>query len=376
MATANQIKANRENAQKSTGPTSEEGKKTASLNSLKHGFSGGFLVPPGMEIAATEERTGEWHASFRPFEAFDVWLVATVAAETIRIDRCRVHEAVIRERNARRAADELCWNEDRRIAVDALAVNLPKRPDMIARKLRQTMQGVDWLAERWNGLGHILEFGGQWGEAQCSLALDLLGVPLDLRGGPTMIDVPEGRDATQWHFALASREVTRLRDLQKMSLSNWDANDREVAMAGLEPTPDPNLRLVRRYERASNRRLEWAIDQLKARKREPMHHLPERDRPLSDPRPSYRTDATEQERAEREEHEAQRFKAWSKLADTEVVHDFPMPDQLVADALDEPIAAPVAPQSPKLADAVRRPSEPMGNRKARRAAAARARKAR
>jgi hypothetical protein len=376
MATQNQIRANRENAKKSTGPTSDAGKEVARGNALKHGLAAKLLLPPGMEVAAAEERTGHWLASFRPFEAFDVWLVGSVAAESIRIDHCRVHEAVIRERIAGRAADDLCWDDDRRMAVDDLAVKLPKKPEVIVRKLRQTLQGVDWMIERWIGLGNTIDFGGQWNEDQIALALDLLGVPIDLRNGPTMLDVPDDLDASRWYLTLAAREVTRLRELQQNSLIHWDAADREAAMHGVESTPAPALRLVRRYERNCNRRLEWAVEQLRARKREPMHHLPERDRPLSDPRPSYRTEATEQERAEREEHDAKRFQTWSKLADTEVVHDFAMPDQLVADALDEPMSDPIVPPSPKLADALRRPSEPTGNRRARRAAAARARKAR
>ncbi|MFH1700681.1 MAG: hypothetical protein ABIE07_08860 [Candidatus Zixiibacteriota bacterium] len=38
MATGKQTKANKQNAQKSTGPKTEQGKRTASSNSLKHGL--------------------------------------------------------------------------------------------------------------------------------------------------------------------------------------------------------------------------------------------------------------------------------------------------------------------------------------------------
>ena len=58
MATAAQVLANQANAQKSTGPTSAEGKANAARNSTKHGLATGFLHVPEAEQEA-----------FRQFEA-------------------------------------------------------------------------------------------------------------------------------------------------------------------------------------------------------------------------------------------------------------------------------------------------------------------
>lgn len=44
MATQKQIEANRKNAQKSTGPKTEEGKAKSSLNALQHGVLSGVAV--------------------------------------------------------------------------------------------------------------------------------------------------------------------------------------------------------------------------------------------------------------------------------------------------------------------------------------------
>ena len=50
MATAAQVLANRENAQHSTGPRTDEGKANSSLNNLRHGLAArGFIVLPGQE---------------------------------------------------------------------------------------------------------------------------------------------------------------------------------------------------------------------------------------------------------------------------------------------------------------------------------------
>src|ERR1700675_61370 len=47
--TDKKLAANRENALKSTGPKTPEGKKRASLNALKHGLRAGCLAVPGLE---------------------------------------------------------------------------------------------------------------------------------------------------------------------------------------------------------------------------------------------------------------------------------------------------------------------------------------
>ena len=51
MATKAQIKANRENAKKSTGPRTEEGKARVSLNALKHGLLARDAVLPSEDPA-------------------------------------------------------------------------------------------------------------------------------------------------------------------------------------------------------------------------------------------------------------------------------------------------------------------------------------
>ena len=51
-----QLKANRENAQKSTGPKTDEGKKAASKNALKHGLrSRSFTLIHGEDAEAYEQ---------------------------------------------------------------------------------------------------------------------------------------------------------------------------------------------------------------------------------------------------------------------------------------------------------------------------------
>jgi hypothetical protein len=47
MPTERQIQANRANAQKSTGPKTEQGKAKSCLNRLSHGFASNSAIVPG-----------------------------------------------------------------------------------------------------------------------------------------------------------------------------------------------------------------------------------------------------------------------------------------------------------------------------------------
>ena len=50
MATDAQIRANQENAQKSTGPTSIEGKKKSSMNAVTHGIFSNIAYLLSLEV--------------------------------------------------------------------------------------------------------------------------------------------------------------------------------------------------------------------------------------------------------------------------------------------------------------------------------------
>ncbi len=58
MSSQKQIDANRQNAQNSHGPTTPEGQKRSSLNSIKHGWTGQTLVlsPRAAIVARTQSR--------------------------------------------------------------------------------------------------------------------------------------------------------------------------------------------------------------------------------------------------------------------------------------------------------------------------------
>ncbi len=66
MSTESQIKANRKNAQLSTGPTSETGKATSSLNAVKTGLTGRTVLLPSDDAALYEAHISQFQARLAP----------------------------------------------------------------------------------------------------------------------------------------------------------------------------------------------------------------------------------------------------------------------------------------------------------------------
>ena len=61
-----QMEANRRNAQQSTGPRTEAGKKTSSLNALRHGLTARIVVLPTEDLLAYQVFSADFFASLAP----------------------------------------------------------------------------------------------------------------------------------------------------------------------------------------------------------------------------------------------------------------------------------------------------------------------
>src|ERR1700719_3282686 len=82
MPTEAQIAANRLNAQKSTGPTSPEGKAASRLNALKTGIDAWSQIIPGEDPAELEALAEAFHLHFHPADPNQFALVdALIATE-------------------------------------------------------------------------------------------------------------------------------------------------------------------------------------------------------------------------------------------------------------------------------------------------------
>lgn len=88
MATQRQIRANRLNAKKSTGPRTLAGKYTASMNSLKHGLCAEKLVLMGEDPKDLEDLHAHLLELYQPVGGEEEYIVERMAKARFRMDRC------------------------------------------------------------------------------------------------------------------------------------------------------------------------------------------------------------------------------------------------------------------------------------------------
>jgi hypothetical protein len=95
MATQEQIQANRENAQRSTGPRTEEGKARSSMNAVKTGLTGRAVLLPGDDAAAYEKHVNHFFQQHQPVGDDESNLVQSLADTEWRLLRIPSLEAGI-----------------------------------------------------------------------------------------------------------------------------------------------------------------------------------------------------------------------------------------------------------------------------------------
>jgi hypothetical protein len=93
MASPAQILANRENAQRSSGPRTIEGKQASSRNATRHGLTGAQIVMPGEYPSAYEDLRQGLRESYNPATDAERLLVDQVAANAWRLMRAQRIEA-------------------------------------------------------------------------------------------------------------------------------------------------------------------------------------------------------------------------------------------------------------------------------------------
>ncbi len=281
------IQANRLNAQKSTGPRTEEGKAASRANALKHGLTGSGVVASEEDADAVARLSAELRGEMRPSGALGRILVGRIAVQAVRLERCARQESAALSEKVRNA--EADFDERREAEADDLFEHLGAAPAAHVRKLRRTPEGIARLVRGWLDLAGALRQPGAepWGEAQLRAFEDLSGRPLgefppsrataltrllalDDRSGLPPAEVSHLLDAP-------SRQAwarDRLSDLISEQVDALEAADRDLDLEAIDQDraeaparalfdTSKEATLARKYEAAAERGLYRALGEFR-----------------------------------------------------------------------------------------------------------------
>jgi hypothetical protein len=196
MSTPRQVEANRRNAQKSTGPRTQEGKERSRLNGVTHGMTAKFDVLPGEDAAGLTGRIDAWTADLRPRNQLERDLIERGARVSWQLDRVEQAQVARLTANILKATsgenNEAVENDVLTVAA-RLFQDLPKphgfrpgividpnNPARLVLRLESSAPGCRWLLDRWAELRMLLEQEQPWQSPDKLRAIRLLGrYPLD-----------------------------------------------------------------------------------------------------------------------------------------------------------------------------------------------------
>ena len=149
--------ANKANAQKSTGPRSEDGKKRSRGNAIKHGLCAIVIDLPGEDPQAIQDRFDDWNAELNPKNlAAQSYLILQAVRRSRRLDRLDTsHEARVSQSVRDAHKDD---HEKRLREIDDLKIMLPSDQCAIAvRRLMTSSEGCEFLIREWTHLRPTLD---------------------------------------------------------------------------------------------------------------------------------------------------------------------------------------------------------------------------
>ncbi len=119
MATNEQIKANRRNSKRSTGPKTPEGKTICGLNSLRDGLYATTLILPSENKEQFDHIQAKYEALYQPQDAYQEKLVDLLAGAEWKMMRAGRLAAAIYEQYAGEPPDTLSSPYDRATRIEA-----------------------------------------------------------------------------------------------------------------------------------------------------------------------------------------------------------------------------------------------------------------
>ena len=241
------LAANQQNAQRSTGPKTAEGKAKSRLNSFRHGMAGaGDLAMPTEDRDLVEYRQAAFIRELGAPGEVGALLAHRAAVLSVRVERLAVAELVEVETNIQAA--RAAFDDERGRMVFELIESLrgPTDPRRGLDELATMPEGITALEDLWGELRAAVAAGD---DVALARAERWLGASRE----PTADDLLGRVDA----------ELARLRQVARSSAIR-DAAERVAArrdeagcLAGFDPAPEATL--ARSYEAAAERGIYRAL---------------------------------------------------------------------------------------------------------------------
>jgi hypothetical protein len=222
MATPAQVAANQANSQKSTGPTSPEGKARSSRNSFKHGLYSKDLVLPNEDPTELDQLRASLRAEHQPINTTEEMLVNDIAENFWRLRRMREFET-----RAMLPENIINWHQTGLLAV-------------VQRTMASAERGFH---KTLNALRRLQQDRGFVPQTSEAAAPEIGSVPQDSQGrGERVGFVPELAEFAAQELAALREEMRPFRDeLGSLSRENFHAfaeHMKKKCLAQLKDLPE------------------------------------------------------------------------------------------------------------------------------------------
>jgi len=249
-------KANRENAQKSTGPKTRAGKEKSRMNAVKHGILCDELIilrGEGKEdLAAFEQLLAGLRKHYKPVGTLEDLLVQKMVGYLWRERRAQRHEGGAIQRELEYRRDEETAGGQQRFQ-DALAAG---------ESLEQSVLGIQHLLKRLEAaMGEVQR--GSWSAESSTFLAEHFRDRIFLPPAPekAMDSLPDDVERKQ-----LLKELKAQRDRLRERLPEVEASEKREGDARVRSymLPDgPDLDLVLRYEAAIDRKFHKVMGRLR-----------------------------------------------------------------------------------------------------------------